>query len=119
MIPNIGGPELIILLVIVLLLFGAKRIPELAKGLGTGVREFRRGTSGANEEVEGGEKSDKSAKKNEDEEVLDRENENAGASADANSDARSGDSSGNVSSGSDAADAGEKSPSETRQEQRS
>ncbi len=41
-----GPTELIILLTIILLLFGAKRIPELAKGLGSGVREFRRGTSG-------------------------------------------------------------------------
>ena len=40
--PSIGGPELIIALVIILLLFGAKRIPELAKGLGTGMREFRK-----------------------------------------------------------------------------
>ncbi len=44
--PSFGGVELIILLVIILLLFGAKRIPELAKGLGSGVREFRRGTRG-------------------------------------------------------------------------
>jgi len=36
--------ELIIALVIILLLFGAKRIPELARGLGSGVREFRAGT---------------------------------------------------------------------------
>ena len=43
---SIGGPELIIALVIILLLFGAKRIPELAKGLGSGVREFRRGSRG-------------------------------------------------------------------------
>lgn len=41
-----GPTELIILLVIILLLFGAKRIPELAKGLGTGMREFRKGSSG-------------------------------------------------------------------------
>ena len=46
MIPNIGGPELVIALVIILLLFGAKRIPELAKGLGSGVREFKKGTRG-------------------------------------------------------------------------
>lgn len=46
---SVGPTELIIILTIVLLLFGAKRIPELAKGLGTGVREFRRGTSGAAE----------------------------------------------------------------------
>jgi sec-independent protein translocase protein TatA len=38
--------HLIIVLVIVLLLFGSKRIPELAKGLGAGVREFRKGAEG-------------------------------------------------------------------------
>ncbi len=43
---SLGGTELIIALVIILLLFGAKRIPELAKGLGSGVREFRKGTRG-------------------------------------------------------------------------
>jgi sec-independent protein translocase protein TatA len=42
-VPSVGGTELIILLVILLLLFGAKRIPELAKGLGSGIREFKRG----------------------------------------------------------------------------
>jgi sec-independent protein translocase protein TatA len=52
MIPNIGGTEVVILLVIVLLLFGAKRIPELAKGLGSGVREFRKGVSGKDEQKE-------------------------------------------------------------------
>lgn len=42
--PIPGGSELIVVLVIILLLFGAKRIPELAKGLGSGVREFKKGT---------------------------------------------------------------------------
>ena len=37
---NLAGPDLIIILVIVLLLFGAKKLPELAKGLGQAVREF-------------------------------------------------------------------------------
>ena len=46
---SFGGTELIIALVIILLLFGAKRIPELAKGLGSGVREFKRGTRGEGE----------------------------------------------------------------------
>lgn len=41
--PSIGGPELIIFLVIILLLFGAKRIPALARSLGKGTREFRQG----------------------------------------------------------------------------
>ena len=37
--------HLILVLAIVLLLFGAKRVPELAKGLGTGIKEFRQGIS--------------------------------------------------------------------------
>jgi sec-independent protein translocase protein TatA len=41
---SIGMPELIIGLVVILLLFGAKRVPELARGLGSGVREFKKGT---------------------------------------------------------------------------
>lgn len=44
MLPNIGPMEMIIGLVIILLLFGAKKIPELARGLGSGVREFKAGT---------------------------------------------------------------------------
>ena len=43
-IPTLGPMELIIALVVILLLFGAKRIPELARGLGSGVREFKAGT---------------------------------------------------------------------------
>jgi len=51
MFTGLASPShLIIVLVIILLLFGAKRIPELAKGLGTGVREFRKGTEGGDEE---------------------------------------------------------------------
>jgi sec-independent protein translocase protein TatA len=45
--PSIGGMELVILLSIVLLFFGAKRIPELARSLGKGAREFREGISAA------------------------------------------------------------------------
>jgi sec-independent protein translocase protein TatA len=55
---SFGGTELIIALVIILLLFGAKRIPELAKGLGSGVREFRKGSRG-DYEVEEEEKNEK------------------------------------------------------------
>lgn len=40
----IGPTELIIVLLIVIVLFGAKKIPELARGLGQGVKEFRAGT---------------------------------------------------------------------------
>jgi sec-independent protein translocase protein TatA len=46
MLTALASPShLIIVLVIILLLFGAKRIPELAKGLGTGIKEFREGVS--------------------------------------------------------------------------
>ena len=38
---DIGGPELIIILCVVLLLFGGKKIPELMKGLGSGIKEFK------------------------------------------------------------------------------
>jgi sec-independent protein translocase protein TatC len=47
---TVGPTELIIVLAIVLLLFGAKRIPELARGLGTGIREFKRGARDEGEE---------------------------------------------------------------------
>jgi len=41
---NIGTQELIIILIIVLLLFGAKRIPEIARSMGHGIREFKKAT---------------------------------------------------------------------------
>ena len=53
---SVGAMELLILLTIILLLFGAKRIPELAKVLVTGIREFRKGTSGQDEKDELNEK---------------------------------------------------------------
>jgi len=42
----LGTPELLIVLAIVLLLFGSRRIPELGKGLGQGIRSFKDGLSG-------------------------------------------------------------------------
>jgi sec-independent protein translocase protein TatA len=44
--PNIGPLEIIILLVIVLVIFGPKRLPELGKGLGKGMREFKDSITG-------------------------------------------------------------------------
>lgn len=38
---GIGGPEIILLIIVLLLFFGGKRIPELAKGLGKGIKEFK------------------------------------------------------------------------------
>ena len=43
--PQLGAPELIIILVIVVLLFGAKKLPELSRTIGTSMQELRRGMS--------------------------------------------------------------------------
>ena len=48
---SIGFPEIIGVLVIVLLLFGAKKIPEVMRSLGQGLREFKKATSEATTEI--------------------------------------------------------------------
>lgn len=50
-IQNIGLPEILIVLVIALLLFGAKRVPELARSIGQGMREFKNSLSGITEDT--------------------------------------------------------------------
>ncbi|XWN38403.1 MAG: twin-arginine translocase TatA/TatE family subunit [Balneola sp.] len=49
---SFGTTEIIIIAIIVLVLFGAKRIPELAKGLGQGIKEFRKASSDIKKEIE-------------------------------------------------------------------
>lgn len=44
--PNLGTPELIIILLVVLLLVGGKKLPELARSVGTSMQELRKGMSG-------------------------------------------------------------------------
>jgi sec-independent protein translocase protein TatA len=41
----LGWPEIVMILVVVLLLFGAKKLPELARGLGSGIKEFKKASS--------------------------------------------------------------------------
>lgn len=48
---NLGTGEIIIILVVILLLFGAKRIPELARSLGKGIRSFKTGMSEMTDEM--------------------------------------------------------------------
>jgi sec-independent protein translocase protein TatA len=49
---NIGGQETILILVAVLLLFGGKKLPELARGLGKGIREFKDATEDVKSEIQ-------------------------------------------------------------------
>lgn len=51
---NIGGPELILIMFVIVIFFGAKRIPELARGLGKGIREFKDASAGIRKEIEDG-----------------------------------------------------------------
>lgn len=50
MLGGIGPMELIIIFLIVILLFGGKKIPEIAKGLGKGIRDFKTSMNGTDEE---------------------------------------------------------------------
>jgi sec-independent protein translocase protein TatA len=59
---GLGGTEVLLILFAILLLFGAKRIPELARGLGRGIREFKDATSEVKSDLENSVK-DKEGKK--------------------------------------------------------
>ncbi|MBU6410696.1 MAG: twin-arginine translocase TatA/TatE family subunit [Verrucomicrobiota bacterium] len=48
----LGGWEWVVVILAVLLLFGAKKIPELARGLGTGIKEFKKATREVTEEIQ-------------------------------------------------------------------
>lgn len=48
---NLGGGEIILILLVVLVLFGAKKIPELAQGIGKGMREFKKALNDVQDEV--------------------------------------------------------------------
>jgi sec-independent protein translocase protein TatA len=47
-----GAWEIVLILAVVLILFGAKKLPELAKGLGTGIKEFKKATREVTEEIQ-------------------------------------------------------------------
>lgn len=49
---NMGGGEIMLILAVVLLLFGGKKLPELARGLGKGIREFKDASDGVKREIQ-------------------------------------------------------------------
>jgi len=49
---NLGPGEILLIVLVLLLLFGAKRLPGLAKGLGQGIREFKGAVDGAKKEIQ-------------------------------------------------------------------
>ena len=49
---NIGTPELVLIMFVALLLFGGKKLPELARGLGKGIREFKDASEGVKQEIQ-------------------------------------------------------------------
>ncbi len=53
MLGNLGFPEILIIMVIVLLLFGAKRIPEIAGSMGKGIKEFKKNINDATNGIQG------------------------------------------------------------------
>lgn len=60
---NLGTGEILLILLIVLIFFGAKKIPDLAQGLGKGVREFRKAMRDVQDEIEKPDSSSPSEKK--------------------------------------------------------
>src|ERR1044072_362840 len=49
---NLGGPDLIVILLIILVLFGAKKLPELARGMGSAIKEFQKAKNEFNDELQ-------------------------------------------------------------------
>jgi sec-independent protein translocase protein TatA len=60
---NLGAGEIILILLVILILFGAKKIPELAKGLGKGMSEFKKGLKDVEDEIKSADKEDKTTDK--------------------------------------------------------
>ncbi|HOV92730.1 MAG TPA: twin-arginine translocase TatA/TatE family subunit [Candidatus Kapabacteria bacterium] len=52
--PSIGGWEIVVIVLIILLLFGAKKIPDMMKSLGSGLKEFKKAVNPEDEKKEEG-----------------------------------------------------------------
>lgn len=61
---NLGGPDLLVILLIILVLFGAKKLPELARGLGQAIKEFQKAKDEFTDELHKAGPTDTTAKTN-------------------------------------------------------
>ncbi len=59
---NLGAGEIILIVLVILLLFGAKKIPELARGIGKGMSEFKKGLKDVEDEIKNVDKADNEKK---------------------------------------------------------
>ena len=80
---NLGGPDLLVILLIILVLFGAKKLPELAKGLGQAIKEFQKAKDEFGDELNKAGQSNTTAKTNPPSSTV-PQNPSAGAQPDPN-----------------------------------
>ncbi|MBL8007922.1 MAG: twin-arginine translocase TatA/TatE family subunit [Ignavibacteria bacterium] len=59
---GLGTPEIILIAIVLLVLFGAKKIPELMQGLGKGIKEFKKASSDIEKDITSSDDKDKTAK---------------------------------------------------------
>ena len=62
MLPNLGTPEIIIILFVVLLVFGAKRLPDMGAAMGKGIREFKKNITEVKDSIERGAEEEPAAR---------------------------------------------------------
>ncbi len=62
---NLGAGEIILILLVILILFGAKKIPELARGIGKGMSEFKKGLKDVENEIKNSDETKKTETKKE------------------------------------------------------
>ena len=60
---NLGAGEILIIVLVILVLFGAKKIPELAQGIGKGMKEFKKAINDVQDEIKDPDKKDSSSEK--------------------------------------------------------
>lgn len=73
---SIGGFEWVLIILVILLFFGAKRIPELARGLGRGIQEFRKASDDIKKEIDQGRKDMENSTKFDDDKEKETESKN-------------------------------------------